>query len=70
MADEELWEEVRKSKETSSKQLSLFLDGVEDLPSFVRFIDALRKDREDADHKEAARSAGSHTGWNGWETIR
>ncbi|RWD68120.1 hypothetical protein [Mesorhizobium sp.] len=67
MADLELWDEVDKSGAASSVQLSLFLDSVQDLPSFVRFIDALHKDREDADRKEAARSAGSHSSWNGWE---
>ncbi|RAZ90665.1 hypothetical protein DPM33_13910 [Mesorhizobium hawassense] len=52
----------------SSVQLSSFLDSVQDLPSFVRFIDALREDREDADCKEAARPAGPYSsGWNGWE---
>jgi|SRR5882757_9183372 hypothetical protein len=67
MADEELWDEVRKSGETSWAQISSFLDDVRDLPSFVRFIDALRKDREDADRKEALRSAGPYTSWNGWK---
>jgi hypothetical protein len=66
MADEELWEEVRKSEEMSSAQISLFLDRVEDLPSFVRFIDALRKDREDADRKDALRPGPFDPGWNGW----
>lgn len=67
MADEELWEEVSASGTASWEQLSSFLDGVQDLPSFVRFIDALREDREDADRKEAARPAGPYSGWNGWE---
>ena len=68
MADDELWKEIRKSGEMSSAQISLFLDRVEDLPSFVRFIDALREDCEDADRKEAARPAGPYSsGWNGWE---
>jgi hypothetical protein len=66
MADEELWEEVRTSGTTSWAQLSPFLDRVEDLPSFVRFIDALRKDREDADRKEDTRPGPSDPGWNGW----
>lgn len=66
MADDALWEEVRKSGEASWAQLSLFLERVEDLPSFVRFIDALRKDREDADRKEDARPGPSDPGWNGW----
>ncbi|BCG95196.1 DUF7660 family protein [Mesorhizobium sp. 131-2-1] len=67
MADKELWDEVDKSGEKSWAQLSPFLDDVRDLPSFVRFIDALRKDREDADRKEALRSAAPYTSWNGWE---
>ncbi len=67
MADEELSYEAGTSEATSSAQLSLVLDNVRDLPSFVRFIDARRKDREDADRKEALRSAGSHIRWNGWE---
>ncbi|MER8595435.1 hypothetical protein NKH33_28460 [Mesorhizobium sp. M1182] len=67
MANDKLSEEVRKSEETSWAQLSLFLDRVEDLPSFVRFLDALRNDREDADRKEALRSAGPDISWNGWE---
>lgn len=67
MADEEIWDEVRKSGETSWAQISPFLDRVEDLPSFVRFIDALRRDREDADRKKALRSTGPDIGWNGWE---
>ena len=66
MADDELWDEVDKSEAASSAQLTLALDSVQDLPSFVRFIDALRKDREDADRKEAARPGPSDPGWNGW----
>ena len=42
MADVELWDESNTSGAASSVQLSLFLDSVQDLPSFVRFIDALR----------------------------
>ena len=67
MTNDKLWEKVDKSEEASWTQLSLFLDRVEDLPSFVRFIDALRKDREDADRKEAARPGPSDPGWNGWQ---
>ncbi len=67
MADDELWEEVDKSAATSSDMLSLALDSVQDLPSFVRFVDALRKDREDADRQEALRSAEPYSSWNGWE---
>ncbi|QND61423.1 hypothetical protein HB778_26630 [Mesorhizobium huakuii] len=61
-----------ESGTTSWAQLSPFLDQVEDLPSFARFIDALRKDREDADRKEAARPGPSDPGWNGWrnDSIR
>ncbi|MER9429952.1 hypothetical protein [Mesorhizobium sp. M0408] len=66
MTNDKLWEEVDKSEETSSAQLSLFLDRVEDLPSFVRFLDALRRDREDADRKETAMPGPSDPGWNGW----
>ncbi|BCG74058.1 hypothetical protein MesoLj113a_52160 [Mesorhizobium sp. 113-1-2] len=68
MANDKLWDEVNKSEATSSAQLSLFLDRVEDVPSFVQFIDALRKDREDADRKEAMQSAGPYTSWNGWQS--
>ena len=66
MADDELWDEVDKSEAASSAQLTLALDSVQDLPSFVRFIDALRKDMEDADRKEAARPGPFDPGWNGW----
>jgi hypothetical protein len=66
MADEEFWDGLDTSEATSSAQLSLFLDRVEDLPSFVRFIDALRKDREDSERKEATHPAPSDPGWNGW----
>ncbi|MER8406522.1 MULTISPECIES: hypothetical protein [unclassified Mesorhizobium] len=67
MTNDKLWEEVRKSEETSWAQLSLFLDRVEDLPSFVRFVDALRRDREDADRREIAKPGPSDPGWNGWQ---
>ncbi|WP_095202320.1 DUF7660 family protein [Mesorhizobium carmichaelinearum] len=67
MADEELWDEMDKSAATSSALLSSALDSVQDLPSFVRFIDALRKDREDADRKEALQPSGPDISWNGWE---
>ncbi|TRC88897.1 hypothetical protein FJV80_11520 [Mesorhizobium sp. WSM4310] len=67
MADDELWEEVRKSGETSWAHISSFLNDVRDLPSFVRFIDALWKDREDADRKEALQPSGPDISWNGWE---
>ncbi|RUV01732.1 hypothetical protein EOB36_12270 [Mesorhizobium sp. M6A.T.Cr.TU.017.01.1.1] len=67
MANDKLWEEVRVSEERSATQLSLLLKKVQDLPSFVRFIDALSKDRKDADRKEATEPAGPDTGWNGWE---
>ncbi|PAP91833.1 hypothetical protein [Mesorhizobium wenxiniae] len=48
MANDKLWEEVRESEERSAAQLSMLLEKVQDLPSFVRFIDALSKDRKDA----------------------
>jgi len=43
------------------------LDKVHDLSSFVSFIDALRKDWEDAERKEAVTPAGLASSWNGWE---
>ncbi|RUV75313.1 MAG: hypothetical protein EOR30_21640 [Mesorhizobium sp.] len=67
MANDKLWEEVRESEERSATQLSMLLEKVQDLPSFVRFIDALSKDRKDADRKEATTPAGLDTGWNGWK---
>lgn len=43
MANDKLWEEVRESEERSATQLSMLLEKVQDLPSFVRLIDALRR---------------------------
>ncbi|UCI17934.1 hypothetical protein FJ970_22915 [Mesorhizobium sp. B2-1-8] len=67
MTDDELWEEVRQSGEDSAARLQLLLNTVEDLPSFIRFVDALSNDREDTDRKQSMRPAGTDLGWNGWE---
>ncbi|UDL91275.1 hypothetical protein LGH82_08460 [Mesorhizobium sp. PAMC28654] len=67
MANDKLWDEVRESAETSASQLDFLLDQVTDLRSFTRFIDALRKDWDDADRRQTAMPSGPGSGWNGWE---
>lgn len=68
MTDEQYWEDLRASEARSSESLRLLLDDVQDLQSFIGFIDGLRRDSEDADRKEALKPAGPYSsGWNGWE---
>ena len=61
------WEDLRASEAGSAANLRPLLENVQDLQSFIRFIDGLRRDAEDADRKEALKPAGPYSGWNGWE---
>ena len=61
------WEDLRASEAQSAASLRPILDDVSDLKSFLRFLDALRADHEDADRKEASKPAGLGSSWNGWE---
>ncbi|TGP49880.1 hypothetical protein EN873_28605 [bacterium M00.F.Ca.ET.230.01.1.1] len=68
MTNEQHWENLRASEAESWEDLRPLLEDVHDLQSFVRFIDGLRRDREDANRREALKPAGPYSsGWNGWE---
>lgn len=68
MTDEQHWGDLSASAAQSWESLQPLLEGVHDLQSFVRFIDGLRRDSEDADRKETLKPAGPYSsGWNGWE---
>ncbi|CDX24867.1 conserved hypothetical protein [Mesorhizobium sp. ORS 3324] len=68
MTDEHLGD-LRASEALSSASLRLVLNDVRDLQSFLRFLDALRTDREEADRRQVLDPAGPYGGWNGWENY-